>query len=209
MEQAGESWKDIKGYEGHYQVSNYGRVRSLDTIGENGRVYKGKIRKFSDNGKGYLTVSLKVKGKQTHKYVHRLVAEHFLPNPEDKPEVNHKDGVKASCKLSNLEWSTRLENVRHAFNTGLVQSYERSEEWRRKSSEHRKGKFAGDKNPRAKAVVQLDKDTGQLIAEYGCAKDGARALGKNSCGNIINCCKNKLNSAYGYKWMYKTEWEVN
>lgn len=114
-----ETWKDVKGYEGLYQVSNFGRARSLDTIGDNGRVYKGIIKTLSDNGKGYLYVKLKVKGVQKAAYIHRLVAEAFIPNPENKPEVNHKDGDKSNNFPTNLEWNTKLENVRHSFENGF------------------------------------------------------------------------------------------
>lgn len=202
-----EVWKDIQGYEGLYQVSNLGVVRSLDTMGENGRKYKGVTKVGHDNGRGYLTVNFKVKGKQKNFYVHRLVAQQFIPNPDNKPEVNHIDGNKYNNLVDNLEWSTRLENVRHAFRTGLNKSYERTEDWRKRNSEHRKGKFTGDKNPRARAVVQLDKKTMKFIAEYGCAMDGAKVMGRDNCGNIISCCQNRINSIYGYKWMYKDEWE--
>ncbi|QIW89796.1 HNH endonuclease [Bacillus phage Izhevsk] len=114
-----EVWIGITGFKSLYEVSNLGRVRSLDRIGSNGRLYKGQIKKLNDNGKGYFQVNLKVNGKQTNKYVHRLVAEAFIPNTENKPEVNHKDGNKGNNNIDNLEWSTRIENVEHQFSNGL------------------------------------------------------------------------------------------
>lgn len=114
-----EIWRDVRDFEGFYQVSNLGRVRSLDRLGDNGRLYKGVIKSAGDNGRGYLQVNLKVKGKQKSVYVHRLVAEAFIPNPENKPEVNHCDGDKTNCFEDNLEWTTHIENVRHAFDNGL------------------------------------------------------------------------------------------
>lgn len=114
-----EIWVDIEGYEGLYQVSNFGRVRSLDRIGDNGRIYKGVTKALSDNGRGYLQVNLKIKGKQRNLYIHRLVAQAFIPNPENKPEVNHIDGDKSNNFVSNLEWVTHVENVKHCFENGL------------------------------------------------------------------------------------------
>lgn len=114
-----EKWKDIKGYEGLYQVSDLGRVRSLDREDRLGRFKLGKIKAPCDNGRGYLCVNLKKDSKQKNKSVHRLVAEAFLPNPDNLPEINHKDGNKANNQVSNLEWCTRSENAKHAFKTGL------------------------------------------------------------------------------------------
>lgn len=119
-----EIWKPVIGYEAEYEVSNSGKVRSLDTIQRrsNGRTIcnfkiKGKILKPYKTGRngGYLTVS--IHGKN-HK-VHRLVAEAFIPNPDNLPQVNHIDGNKNNNTIENLEWVTNLENMRHAFETGL------------------------------------------------------------------------------------------
>ena len=109
-----EVWRGIADYEEYYQVSNFGRIRSLDRVGDNGRVYKGVTRALSDNGKGYLHVELKLKGKGKSLYVHRAVATAFLPNPENKPEVNHKDLNTSNNCVTNLEWVTRAENMQHS-----------------------------------------------------------------------------------------------
>lgn len=118
-----EVWKDINGYEGCYQVSNLGRIKSLDRMTNNqygeyfmkGRILKNSIIK----DKGYCRVSLNNGNGKISKRVHRLVAEAFIPNPENKPEVNHKDGNKLNNCVSNLEWCTNKENIEHSIRTGL------------------------------------------------------------------------------------------
>lgn len=114
-----EVWKDINGYEGLYQVSNLGRVKSLPKYDRLGRYHKECIKATVDNGNGYLIVNLKHNGKQQMITVHRLVAEHFITNSEMLPEVNHKDGNKSNNNVNNLEWCTRIDNINHAVKTGL------------------------------------------------------------------------------------------
>lgn len=106
-----EIWKDIEGYEGLYQVSNMGRVRSLDREDAQGHRIKGKVLVVSSNGKGYRQINLWQYGDVKHKFIHRLVAIAFLDNPNNLPEVNHKDENKANNSVSNLEWCTRLYNM--------------------------------------------------------------------------------------------------
>ena len=118
-----EIWKDIVGYEGLYQVSNLGKVKSLDRVCHNPRYGKqkrrGNIMRPSPNNYGYLQVRLSKLGKsKTHK-VHRLVALAFLTENRLKKEVNHKDGNKENNCFSNLEWVNRSENVKHAFDIGI------------------------------------------------------------------------------------------
>lgn len=117
-----EIWKDIDAYNGLYQVSDTGLVRSLDrTVVGNGVDYirKGKLMSLTKNSFGYLKVGFTVDGKTKSISVHRIVAEAFILNPENKKCVNHKDGDKTNNHISNLEWCTYSENSIHANKTGL------------------------------------------------------------------------------------------
>lgn len=106
-----EIWKDVKDYEGLYQVSNLGRVKSLDHYDSLGRLRIGKILKPQFDGKGhYLHVGLYKDGCYKPKDIHRLVAETFISNPDDLPQVNHKDEDKQNNVVTNLEWCTHLYN---------------------------------------------------------------------------------------------------
>lgn len=102
-------WKAVPGYGGKYEVSNRGDVRNP----------KGEYLKPFPIPKGYLVVDLCHNGKKTHIRVNRLVAEAFIPNPDNKAEVNHKNGNKADNRVENLEWSTKSENMIHAYRSGL------------------------------------------------------------------------------------------
>ena len=114
-----EIWKDIPGWEGLYQASNFGRIRSVDRYDRLGRFHKGVIRQPGDNGKGYLVLPLKKDGRQTMTSVHRLVASTFLPNPNKLRDVNHIDGNKKNNRVDNLEWCSHRDNDLHAFKIGL------------------------------------------------------------------------------------------
>lgn len=117
--------KILNGYEGIYQVSNLGRIKSLDRrVKDNRREryqnLKGKQLKFTDNGRGYQLVFLTKESKRINKYVHRLVAETFIPNPKNLPEVNHKDLNKSNNCIDNLEWITNADNKRHYQKTDVA-----------------------------------------------------------------------------------------
>lgn len=101
-----EEWKDIEGYEGLYQISNQGRVKSL-------KFGREKIRKSIKQKSGYFLVQLHDNGKREHKLVHRLVAQAFIPNPQKLPEVNHKDEDKSNNSVENLEWCDRKYNANY------------------------------------------------------------------------------------------------
>lgn len=99
-----EVWVDLKGYEDYYQISNYGKIKSK---------YYDRLRGYILNQAGYCVLQICVKGKRRGLSLHRLVAEHFIPNPDNKPEVNHKDFNKENNHVNNLEWVTAQENTNH------------------------------------------------------------------------------------------------
>lgn len=115
-----EIWKDISNYEGLYQVSNLGNIKSLDRyvnykIKDTKRLIKSQNKKLTLNKKGYLKVTLFKNGKGETREVQRLVAEAFIPNPENKPQVNHINGNKTNNNIENLEWCTCKENTLHSL----------------------------------------------------------------------------------------------
>lgn len=119
-----EEWRQIKGFPG-YEISNLGRCRSYrGRGGAKGSSSKERLNPTlltdSLHKQGYRKFELYRDGKKKALFVHRLVALAFIPNPDDKPEVNHKNGIVWDCRVDNLEWHTRLENQHHAFRTGLV-----------------------------------------------------------------------------------------
>jgi len=115
-----EEWRDIEGYEGYYQVSNLGRVRSVDRFDDRGFHQRSCILKSTDNGKGYRTVGLTKKAKGKRVRVHRLVAHAFIPNPDNKPYVNHKDETRDNNNVDNLEWVTHKENINYGTHNDRV-----------------------------------------------------------------------------------------
>jgi hypothetical protein len=113
-----EQWKNIEGYNGDYQVSDMGRIRTRNNRW--GVTDKYRILKQNKQRDGYHLVRLYLNSQQSDCLVSRLVANAFIPNPKNKKEVNHKDGNKSNNSASNLNWSTRSENMKHAFEMGLL-----------------------------------------------------------------------------------------
>lgn len=123
-----EIWKPIKNYEGLYEISNFGKIRSLDRtvpIRNSTKFIKGSLRKPQKKDNGYLFVILYKDSKSKNHYIHRLVAKNFIDNPSLKETVNHIDGNKENNNINNLEWSTRSENSIHGFKNGLCKSCEK------------------------------------------------------------------------------------
>lgn len=165
-----EIWRDVAEFP-NYEISNIARVRNKET---------GLIRLPSLGKRGYPVLSFKKDGKTFVRTLHRVFALAWIPNPENKREINHINGDKCDCSLYNLEWATPLENMTHARKTGLHNS-------------------DGDK-----AVWQL-KD-GEVIAVYKSCSEAARVTGFNR-SNISSCARGntKLKTYKGYEWKYKFE----
>lgn len=166
-------WKDIKDYEGLYQISDEGKVR---------RIFKnGNIKELKNRDDLYHTVSLSKKSVKKSFNVHRLVAEHFLERPEGATEVNHKDGNKYNNNVNNLEWVTQKENLIHAMDT--------------------LNKFPFGKQPRK--VRCRDIETGEVVQEFYSVSAAAKAIGNMSARSAITLsCQGYQGSAYGYYWEY-------
>ena len=157
--------KDVVGYEGLYAVTSCGRVWS----------YKNK--KFLEpqcDKNGYLYVNLYKNGKRKHICVHRLVAEAYIPNLDNLPQINHKDECKTNNCLQNLEWCDAKYNSNYGSRIDRIST--------------------SNKKP----ILQLDLD-GNFVREWASATD----VGKEVQSNICHCLKGKLPKAYGYKWVYK------
>ena len=181
-----EIWKDIEEYEGLYQVSNLGRVKSTYGWNAGSKKYCNRelIMKLKISSVGYYVVTLHKDKKQKTHNVHRLVAEAFIPNPYNKETVNHKNGDKINNNIDNLEWCTARYNLTY---NGIR-------------------KKAGLTNrKRGKCVNMLDR-SGAFIKRYDSLTDAALAVcGENyekGVMNICNACKGRIPTAYGYKWSY-------
>lgn len=178
-----EVWRDIKGYEGLYQISNLGRVRGLDRYSNNysnyltGKTNKRKIYgRILTNKKGkYLFVMLSKNGRYKTKSIHRLIAEAFIENPNNYNCVNHIDGNKYNNSINNLEWCTTSENNTHAYRNGL--------------------------NKRNKEVLQYDKK-GKLIKKWNSVRQAGKELGI-SFTQIGACARGELPHAHNYIWKYR------
>lgn len=135
-----EIWKPIPGYEGYYEASSLGEIRSVDRVkmlfGVNPVEMKGRtLRQKINKSTGYRMVILGVDGRRDTKTVHRLVAKTWIPNPCSFGDVNHKDGNKNNNSCKNLEWCTRAKNIQHAYGTGLNVSRKGAEVWTNKLTE--------------------------------------------------------------------------
>ena len=158
--------KDIKGYEGLYGITSCGKVWSYR---------RKKFLTPGDDGRGgYLYVALIRDGEKKWYRVHRLVAEAYIPNTDNLPQVNHRDENKTNNCLQNLEWCDASYNTNYGTRNEKVS------------------------NSRKKPILQYTLD-GNFIREWECAND----VGKEIQSNIVSCLKGRKKSAYGYKWFYK------
>lgn len=174
-------WKEVSGFEGLYAVSNNGEIKGLKS---------GKILRPRPTKNDYLMVYLSKNGKQKNYLIHRLVAQEFINNPDGKLEVNHLDGDKSNNCTTNLEWSTRGENTKHAFKIGLRHV--------------NKDKIIESKR---KSVCQIDISTGDIIRIWKSSREASRVL-NISQSNISMCCNGKRNHCGGFLWRYLEGGEI-
>jgi hypothetical protein len=198
-----EEWKSVIGYEGYYEVSNLGNVRSVErTVSNHTGVItlKPRLMKQSQNHKGYSIVYLSKDAKMKTISVHRLVALAFIPNPQNKPQVNHIDGNKTNNRVDNLEWVTNQENHDHAVLIGL---YPNQKELRNRCKKEKKTQPG--RQPRR--VVQIDKVTGNIVAKYDSIAEAGRMIGCKNSSNIGGCCRKAYGrkTICGYIWKYQEE----
>lgn len=174
-----EEWKAVVEYEGLYEVSNMGRVRSL-------KFGKAKELCPANNGLGYLFVGLCKGGKSQTKLIHRLVAEAFIPNPDNLPCVNHKDEVKTNNRVSNLEWCTQSYNLEYSniHKKAIAKQF-----WEKGNAVTRK------------PISQFTKD-GQFLREFESIMDASRQTGVD-IASISRCCLGSRKSAGGFVWRFK------
>lgn len=191
-----EIWKDIPGFEGLYQVSDTGNIRSVERevmFGKQHRtIRQTQLRPFKKRN-GYLVVKLCKDTVEYTVYVHRIVAMVYCGGYYESMDVNHKDGIKDNNVYSNLEWCTRAENIRHSIDV----------------LHNKVGNFTvGRKNQ--KPIVQLSLN-GEKIRDWNSACEVQRTLGLHESG-IRLCLKGldskgrKINQSYGYKWVYAKDY---
>lgn len=177
-----EIWKDIIEREGLYQVSTFGRIKSLAKTSSKG-CKKDRILKVGTDTAGYPYMIFVKNKKLKGVSVHRLVAKAFIPNPENKPCVNHINGIKSDNRVENLEWCTYQENVIHAINLGL--------RFARKGSE-------------SKCSIPISQFTlgGEWIKDWGSGRQIFRET-RFSATRIALCIRKKRGTAYGFLWKFK------
>ena len=196
-----EEWKDIKDYEGLYQVSNLGNVRSLDRIVKNKSgqyIRKGQLLKKFINKKGYFVVNLRKNCDLKTKTIHRLIAEAFIENKYNYPCINHIDGNKLNNSINNLEWCTYSHNIKEAFRLGL-NKYTYEENFNHKYWKDKKG----SNHSKAKKINQYDLK-GNFIKEWGSIVEASN-YNKINYVYISQACNGKRKSAGAYIWKFKGE----
>lgn len=181
-----EVWKDIKykEYSGYYGVTNKGSVKRYSRKLSDGRVIKEKILSQDPTKDGYLRTTFRLNGKLVKPFVHKLVLLAFVPNPHNKPEGNHKNGIKSDNRVENLEWATKSENIKHSFDV-----------LGKKIKNPMKGVF-GAKNHSSKPVVCLN-----TMKEYPSIRECANDLNLKE-RSISQCVNGVYSSLYGFKFKY-------
>lgn len=178
-----EEWKPVNYYEDTYEVSNKGVIRAIDRINYRGYHLKGHIMKYTTDKNGYRRVYLTKYAKTKSKLVHVLVAQAFIPNPENKPEVNHKDEDKSNNCVDNLEWCTHQYNSNYGTRVSRI--------------------IPKTIDKTRTPVNQYDMD-GNLIKEWYSMNEAARQLHLIQ-QNISKCCHGKRNSVGGFKWKFNVK----
>ena len=178
MKEEKEVWKDIANYEGLYQISNLGNVKSLNYL----RKRIERIRIPNKNNSGYLCVGLHKGGKTKNCLIHRLVAEYFIENPDNLPQVNHIDEDKSNNCVENLEWCTAEYNTNYGTHNKRV---------------------SDTKASLVPNVLQYTLD-GKFLNEYVSGRDAERKTGIPH-GGILQCCQGKWRTWRGYIWKYKED----
>lgn len=176
-----EIWKDVVGYEGLYLVSNMGRVKSMHSRNTHRAHRSDGILSPLNTGTGYHKVLLS-NGTVKQAKVHRIVAAAFIDNPENKPQINHKNGIRTDNRVENLEWATNSENSKHSY---AVLNHSK----------------AGAEAMRLKNSIPVSQYTadGNIVATYGSASDAARANGFNAM-HISGCCRGERKTHMGFIW---------
>lgn len=183
-----EDWKNIPN--SNYSVSTKGRVRNDKT---------GHILKPWHTSYGYPVVALWTNGLMRKRPVHRLVAEAFIPNPDNKPCIDHINTIQSDNRVENLHWVTHKENSRNPIT--LERLHKTTFKTGNGNPKTMTGKF-GIENPRSKPVFQLE--NGLPIDLFSCAREAMRQTGI-ACSSITKCCRGQRKSAGGYQWRYENE----